>query len=85
MSDEKPNLQQVEYLTEDDLAYLKDTVAEVNSLQSSANTLLNFANARLAKKYGITTGGSLNPETGQIVRPKPALVKDAKEQNQSAS
>lgn len=74
MADKK----EVELLSPDDHLYLKETLAEVRSLQSSANTLLNFCQGRLAKKYNLIEGCGMNEETGTITRPKLEVVKDEK-------
>jgi hypothetical protein len=70
--------EKVERLTADDLLYLQETVEEVTSLQNSANTLANFCQARLAKKYGLINGCSMDQKTGIIIRPRPQRVQDEK-------
>lgn len=74
---------EVEKLSPDDHLYLRETLTEVRSLQNSANTLLNFCQGRLAKKYNLIDGCGMDEETGIITRPKLELVKNEK-QNQEA-
>lgn len=74
MADKK----EVELLSPDDHLYLKETLEEVRSLQSSANTLLNFCQGRLAKKYNLIEGCGMDAESGVITRPKPQRVDNEK-------